>query len=268
VIRDVGGAETPPNPPGAAGHAWGAFAFIAFAPALAGCAGGAPLLHPAHVLPEGAMSLGAGLSGQVALKPSIPTAATAADQGSLQNLGVSPGVAPWISGRLGFAGSNEAGLTYSGREVRLDGRHAFSLGKPTLSVGLGVSAILAHPPGSGNDPTGVYGAGFDVPVLIGVHSVSDIYAFWFGPRAGFEYLAGGVLLEEGGTPLDVHARHFYGSLVAGFRVGFRHVHVALELDASYHRADGSFAPTGTGTTTSASVQQITLTPAGALEVNF
>src|SRR6202034_1952887 len=98
--------------------------------------------------------------------------------------------------------SNEAGLTYSGRDIRLDGRHAFSLGKPTLSVGLGVSAIIAHAPGSGSDPTGVYGAGVDIPVLLGVHSANDIYAFWFGPRAGFEYIAGGVLLEEGGTPLD------------------------------------------------------------------
>jgi hypothetical protein len=214
------------------------------------------------------MSVGAGLSGDVALKPVAPTSMSVEDQAALQNVAVSPGVAPWVSGRLGFAGSNEAGLTYSGRTIRADGRHAFSLGKAALSIGLGASAIIAHPPGSGSDPSGVYGAGFDVPVLIGIHSASDIYAFWFGPRGGFEYLAGGLQLADGAMPLDVHARHFYGSLVAGFRVGFRHVHVALELDASYHHADGDFAPAGSKTASSVSLQQITLVPAGALEASF
>ena len=214
------------------------------------------------------MSVGAGMSGEVALKPVAPSSTNVADQGSLQNVGVSPGVAPWVSGRLGFAGSNEAGLTYSGRTIRADGRHAFSLGKPTLSIGLGVSAIAAHPPGSGSDPSGVYGGGLDVPVLLGVHSASDLYAFWFGPRAGFEYLAGGIQLADASAPFEVHAEHFYGSLVAGFRVGFRHVHVAIELDATYHRVSGSYEPTGSMSTLSASVQGVTLTPAGALEVNF
>jgi len=212
VIRHVGGAETPPNSPGPAGHAerWGGRTLTAcvFIPFVAGCAGGAPLLHPAHVLPEGTMSVGAGLSGQVALKPIAPAATNAEEQGSLQNLGVSPGVAPWISGRLGLPGENEAGLTYSGRTIRADGRHAFSLGKPTLSVGLGVSAIAAHPPGSGSDPSGVYGGGLDIPVLLGVHSASDLYAFWFGPRAGFEYLAGGIQLADASAPIEVHAEHF------------------------------------------------------------
>src|SRR6202044_1715910 len=116
-----------------------------------------------------------------------------------------------------------------------------------------------HPPGSGSDPSGVYGGGLDVPVLLGVHSANDLYAFWFGPRAGFEYLAGGLQLADQTSPYDVHARHFYGSLVGGFRVGFRHVHVAIELDATYHRADGDFELTGSMSTTSASVQGITLT---------
>jgi hypothetical protein len=214
------------------------------------------------------MSVGAGMSGEVALKPIAPATTNVEDQASLQNFGVSPGVAPWVSGRLGLAGSNEAGLTYSGRSIRADARHAFSLGKPTLSIGLGVSALLAHAPGSGSDPSGIYGAGFDIPVLLGIHSANDIYALWFGPRGGFEYLAGGLQLADVGSPLDVHARHFYGSLVGGFRVGFRHVHVAVELDATYHVATGDFAVTGSTATSSASVQMVTLTPAGALEINF
>ncbi|MFT3766356.1 MAG: hypothetical protein QM820_12720 [Minicystis sp.] len=232
------------------------------------CGGGGPLLHPAHVLPPGSVSVGAGLSGQLALK-SLPSGPSAVNDGSLQELGVAPGVAPWISGRMGVAGDNDVGLTYSGRAIRVDGRHAFSLGKPTLSVGLGASAIMARRPGDGNDASGVFGGGADVPILIGVRSASDIYALWFGPRAGFEIMGGRLQLgaDTAAQTFDVHARHFYGMLVAGLRVGFRHVHVALELDAGYHRVDGTFKATGSGEAET-HVQQITLTPAGALEVSF
>ena len=244
---------------------------------VAGCGGGAPLLHPAHVLPPGGTSVGAGVSGQLALRP-LPAPSQASDKhaGSLQDLGVAPGVAPWVSARLGFTGANELGLTYAGRSIRVDGRHAFSLGRATLSTGLGLSAVIARRPGDGNDASGVFGGGADVPLLIGVKSASDIYALWFGPRAGFEIAGGRLQLGQGaGSIFDVSARHFYGGLLAGIRVGFRHVHAAIELDASYHRVDGSFKTSGAagpapapGAGTSSSVQQLSLTPAGALEISF
>jgi hypothetical protein len=243
----------------------------AIAVLLAGCGGGAPLLHPAHVLAPGQVMAGAGLSGQLALVPSS-TAATSPNQGSLQDLAVAPGVAPWVSGRAGIPGSNEGGLTYSGHALRVDARHAFELNRAVaISLGVGATAVLARRPGD-SDASGVYGGGADVPLLIGVRSSSDIYAFWFGPRGGFDILSGGLQLGQSSPVLDVSARHFYGGLVAGLRVGFRHVHVAIELDAAYHRVDGSFRPSAASTTptmsTSASLQQISLTPAGALEVTF
>lgn len=238
---------------------------------LAGCGGGAPLLHPAHVLPPGEVLAGGGLSGQLALQPLRPTAAPSSKtQPSLQDLAVAPGVAPWVSGRVGVIGSNEGGLTYSGRAIRLDARHAFRLGKRSaLSVGLGANALLARRP-AGADASGVYGGGADVPVLIGARSASDIYAFWFGPRGGFEILAGRLQLGDALSVFDVQAKHFYGGLTAGMRVGFRHVHLAVELNAAYHHADGTFRPSAmpTALPTSTNVQQISLTPAGALEITF
>lgn len=244
------------------------------------------MLHPAHVLPPGEVAIGAGVSGQLALR-TLPSTAQAGDKnaGSLQDLGIAPGVAPWASGRMGLTGSNEVGLTYAGREIRLDGRHAFALGtgsgsgRATLSTGLGVAAVMARRPGGGrNDASGIFGGGADIPLLIGVKSASDIYALWFGPRAGFEIVAGRLQLGQDATSiLDVSARHFYGGLVAGMRVGFRHVHAAIELDAGYHRVDGSFKPSApagpgnggsAGTATSTSVQQLSLTPAGALDISF
>jgi hypothetical protein len=217
--------------------------------------------------------VGAGLSGELALQPLRPTTTPASQNvGPLQDLAVAPGVAPWAAGRVGLAGSNEAGLTYSGRAIRLDARHAFPIGKAALSIGLGASAVMAQRP-EDTDGGGVYGGGADVPVLLGVRSASDLYAFWFGPRAGFEILSG--RLQPDPTSLtDVQAKHFYAGLTAGARVGFRHVHLALELNASFHHADGTFrtstAPPGPppGPATSTSVQQLSLTPASALEINF
>src|SRR5262249_14255801 len=142
----------------------------AFSFFLAGCGGGVPLLHPAHVLPPGEVRVGAGLSGQVALMPLPTTTGTAANNAKLQQLTAAPGVAPWVGGRIGIQGDNEGGLTYSGRSLRLDGRHAFSLGAPTLSVGLGLSAISAQRPGEGKDGSSVFGGGFDVPILFGAKS--------------------------------------------------------------------------------------------------
>jgi hypothetical protein len=253
---------------------------IGVAVVLGGCGGGAPLLHPAYVLPPGEIMIGAGVSGEFALAR-LPADKLPADQqnrGTLQNLTVSPSVAPWAGGRVGIIGSNEGGLTYTGRAIRLDARHAFMLGKAALSIGLGASGLFPLQPSGGN-AHGVWGGGADLPILIGIRSSSDIVSFWFGPRGGFEILTGQVQLSDfaGNTPLfDVDGKHFYAGLVAGIRVGFRHVHLALELDGAYHAADGSFRPTspaaGVGTTpapsSSSSVQQLALTPAGALEVTF
>ncbi len=145
---------------------------------------------------------------------------------------------------MGLAGSNEAGLTYSGRSIRLDARHAFPIGKAALSVGLGASAVMAQQPtdANGGNSGGVYGAGADVPVLIGVRNSTDLYAFWFGPRGGFEILGGRIQPGDPTTLDDIQARHFYAGLTAGARVGFRHVHLALELNASYHYVNGTFSP--------------------------
>jgi len=226
-------------------------ALVGAALSLLGCGAGAPLLHPAHVLNPGNVSAGAGLSGELSLgAASIP-----ADGSTLAQLAAAPGVAPWINARVGLVGDNEAGLTYTGRSLRLDARHAFALGTAALSVGLGGSVLAPVRPG--NDVGGsVFGGGVDVPVLFGVHSKSDLYALWIGPRGGFEALNGEVL----GT--HVSARHLFGGFVFGVRGGFRHVHVALELDGAYHRADGTLFGASAGASLFA------LTPSGALLLSF
>lgn len=240
--------------------------------ASAGCGGGAPLLHPAHTLNPGDVTMGAGMSGRVALlPPDAPTGADApeaiAGAAALEDLTVAPAIAPWVAGRIGFEGSNEAGLTYAGRAIRLDGRHAFALGTPTLSVGLGGSVLVARRPGSSADERSVFGGGLDVPVIIGVTSTSDIYSLWGGVRGGFELLRGAIRgAPELGGDLPVEeafsGHHVHAGFVAGIRVGFRHVHVALEVDGAYHVAGGTIGER------TVRIEQLSLTPAGALIISF
>ncbi len=226
-----------------------------------GCGGGVPLLHPAHVLPPGRVEVGAGTSGELALQTSV-TGSSA----TLQELAVSPGVAPWASGRVGIDGDNEGGLTYTGRTVRLDGRHAFPIGGLALSMGLGASAIAAHQPGHAFDASGVYGGGLDVPILIGFHTRGDLYSLWLGPRGGVEFLRGRLAISDVGQPnetlVNAEATHaFIGGLI-GFRVGFRHVHVSVEGSFAYHHASGKLG------NTPMTLDQTSVTPGGALQIAF
>jgi hypothetical protein len=62
---------------------------------------------------------------------------------------------------------------------------------------------------------------------------------------------------------DVNATHFHVGGVAGLRAGFRHIHVAVEVDAGYHRARGTF-----GSFPSLAIEAFAITPAGALTITF
>ncbi|WP_437674422.1 hypothetical protein [Sorangium sp. So ce131] len=254
------------------------WAVLLLAGACAGCHGSGPLLHPAHPLRPGFMSFGGGVSGEtvVAGATAAPPGAGAGAEGApaedaaprrLSELTVAPGVAPWVSARVGIEGDNEAGLTYTGRALRLDGRHAFSLGEPTLSIGLGASALFARGAGAGAEGSRAHGAGIDVPILLGFQSDADLYALWFGPRLGLELLGGEVRLPAAGSaaegPLaDVSGRHLEVGFVLGVRGGFRHVHVALEVTAAYHHVAGELAGA------QVALDQATFTPGGGLTVTF
>ncbi|WP_437688283.1 hypothetical protein [Sorangium sp. So ce176] len=245
------------------------------ASACAGCHGGGPLLHPAHALRPGTVSFGGGLSGEMVVagattappdaSPGGPAAAEGAARRKLSEIAVAPGVAPWASARVGIEGDNEAGLTYTGRALRLDGRHAFPIGEAALSVGLGAAALFAGGPGSeGSD---VLGAGIDVPVLLGFRSDADLYALWFGPRLGLDLLGGQVRLPAAGAaapgPLvDASGQHLRVGFVLGVRGGFRHVHVAVEATATYHHAEGEIAGVPVA------IDQGTVVPGGGLTVTF
>ncbi|MCU0654670.1 MAG: hypothetical protein MUF64_05075, partial [Polyangiaceae bacterium] len=161
---------------------------LGLAVGAAGCGGGLPLLHPAHVEPEGQVTGGVGVSGQMVVGAASRTLQQAREntsqgsavagssaglyrQGALAAAGLAPGVAPWMGARVGLGQRSEAGLTYSARTLRLDGRHALGTGAVALSLGLGGQALLARREEGaalrGVDLAGVSGYGLDAPVVVG-----------------------------------------------------------------------------------------------------
>ena len=245
--------------------AWAAGACALGAPALCGCGGAAPLMHGAHALQEDEVTLGAGFSATLPL-PEQPTGDADTPERLIDEAAVSPGLAPWVGGRLGIDGRWDAGLTYTARSVRVDLRRSFDLDGPAFSAGLGASGLLPKR----RDDIGlrVGGMGADIPLLIGWRSDADIYSFWLGARGGAEYLRGQHSPEP--DPLDPAAVvdddfegwHVQAGGLLGFRVGFRYVYAVLEVGGAMHWAHATIGDVDID------YQQFGLSPGGALLGSF
>jgi hypothetical protein len=266
-------------------------ACVSIAFALAGCGGGAPLLHPARTLPSGDIRVASGVSANVAAGslgddlrvakdaatrdptvPGTPGSNAAYAKGALVAAAIAPGLAPFIGARVGVGNQYEGGLAYTGRAVRADMRRSFDEGKVSFSVGLGLSAAL-YGRQQGSDLPNVdlgalHGYGFDIPLLVGWESNGGIYKVWGGARGGFERDVIETLTSEpkavslGPTPIHLDANRYWGGAVVGLATGFNHVHVALELSAAYQVVTGNYNENHV------TVRGITLAPATALWWTF
>jgi len=267
-------------------------ACVLLSAAAAGCGGGTPLLHPARTLPTGDLRAMTGVSANVAvgglsddlrrardIAASDPTAPGAPGtnpdyaKGALVSAAVAPGLAPFVGARVGIGNQFEGGLAYTGRAVRADMRRSFDLDRHwSLSLGLGGSAAL-YGRQQGTDLPDVdlaalHGYGADLPVLAGWQSTGGLYMAWFGLRGGFEHDVVETLTSEpksvtiGTPPIHLDANRFYGGGLLGIATGFRHVHVALELDVAYQVVTGSY------NSNDVTVKGLTLSPATALWWTF
>ena len=113
---------------------------------------------------------------------------------------IGPGLAPFVSARVGVGGHVEGGLAYTGRGVRVDMRRSFESGHWALSLGAGGTAEL-YGRQQGTDLPNVdlkqlHGYGVDVPVLAGWDSDNGLYRVWFGPRGGYEHVIVDTLTSE------------------------------------------------------------------------
>jgi hypothetical protein len=229
-----------------------------------------PLMHPAQTLPLGDVRVAAGFSANVAAgdfsgavagaqneaaqnPPAGPIAPADTNyaKGALVEAAVGPELAPYVSGRVGVGDHFEAGLAYTGRAVRADLRRSFALSPYwALSVGAGGSAVLyGHTDGSqlpDVDLGQLHGWGADVPVVIGYASDDGLYMGWVGVRGGFQHVDISEVRSEpnsvtlGTPPVGLSATRVWGGGIVGLAIGFRHVHVAIELDASYGSISGSY----------------------------
>jgi hypothetical protein len=264
-----------------------AAALLAVLPVLAGCGGGLPLLHPVKTLPRGDVRASGGFSGNFAVG-SLAAAVRNAEsdpngggvggdttyaKGALVLASVGPGLSPLVGARVGIGWESEGGLAYTGRAMRADIRRSFDLSPHwSLSIGAGGSAALyGHQNGSALEDVSLnqlHGWGADVPLLVGYQSSGDLYMLWLGARGGGEHVDISDVTSEpktttlGSPPVGLSATRYWGGGLLGFAVGFRHVHVALELDASYATITGTYAGT------QATVAGFSLAPATALWWRF
>ena len=258
---------------------------------LAGCGGGAPLLHPARTLAAGDIRAASGVSANVAAgslgddlraakdsatrdpsAPGLPGTNAAYAKGALVAAAIAPGLAPFVGARVGVGNQYEGGVAYTGRSVRADLRRSFDDGKVSFSVGLGLSAAL-YGRQQGSDLPNVdlgalHGYGFDIPLLIGWESNGGIYKVWGGGRGGFERDVIESVRSEpkpvplGPPPIHLDANRYWGAAVVGLATGFNHVHVAIELSAAYQVVTGNYNENHV------TVRGITLAPATALWWTF
>lgn len=270
---------------------------------LNACAGGTPLLHPAHTLPEGDVSFAAGTSGQLTLgeleraNDRLDSAAGTPGganteaarrgfvEGALTRMAVAPGVAPFAAARVGLGNHNEAGLSYTGRSFRLDGRHAIEWKTLALSFGAVATGALARP---GDEParrvgdmpraggglralelTSLSGYGLELPVLFGYRSDADVVKAWVGLRGGLERDSANlslVVTPDTALATTGDARRYWGGGLVGFSVGLAPIEVRVEVSGAYQTVHGSLS-TEDGKV-SASVAGWSLTPAMAISAKL
>ncbi len=206
--------------------------------------------------------------------------------GALAHSLLAPGLAPWVGARVGLGYSSEAGMTYTGRSVRIDGRYTLANKSLAASAGLGASGVLARP---GSDPPqearggsdeqipgldvgGVSGVGFDVPLLVGWRSDASLFQLWMGGRGGYERLHGTAVIridpdptQEDEAPFE--AERWYALGVLGLAATIHPVTVALELDAGYQSGKGSLqlvGASGARARHNGKLDGVTLTPGAAV----
>ena len=251
------------------------------------CAGGGPLMHPAHTLPEGHVRFAGGASANFALgAPADAIDAAAAEpigvvsdrptetytRGALAAAAMAPGVSPLVSGRVGLGYDAEGGLAYTGRAVRIDGRWALEGEAVALSFGAGGSALLSRRGASpdaqiaGLNLDATTGWGIDVPVVFGWRSAAEVVWWWTGVRGGYERLRGDVGYEgpAPALPIDgeIEGERPYVMGLMGIAVGFRHLHAGVEVQGGYSWAKGKLWGT------EVEVHGATVSPAAALMGRF
>jgi len=242
------------------------------------CAAGAPLMHPAHTLPESRVDMGFGLtqsfgdgdttaaisSARQSTEPgATPTSEEDFFRGAALSAALPLELSALVVGRVGLGGNWEAGISATGRTLRIDGRRSFESDDGfALSIGAAGSAIYRLGEAKPEDERmavgrfdgnavgyGAGGFGLDVPILVGWRNRTDLIGLWLGARGGYERMWGNMNLADPsiGSPAGVESNRFWGAGLVGASMGIDPVWIRFEFEASVHSIDASASlPAGAG----------------------
>lgn len=192
-----------------------ALALIACAPTFPSFAGG-------RTTPRGRTDLALGAAVRVPV-------GDLADEPALVPV-ESGGVAPGASVRHGLTRDIDLGLEVSGTALRGHLRLQLGSGMVHLVTGLAPHVGLGHQDGE------LIRLGGTIPIVLAV-DVLSIYEIWIGLQLGLEHLTG----QAGTDSISMTALRTGG--VVGLAVGFRRVHVLVELAIDHELWTGSITDT-------------------------
>lgn len=225
----------------------------------AGCAPALPTLSGGRTTPSDRADLAIGMAARA---PALDLAP--ADPGTTELLSLSGpgGVVPAGSFRVGLDDAWDLGVIVAGTGGRVEVRTGGPLGTlanyhvgAAISTGYqrseatqsGMGAMLASAEG--------YRVGAFVPIGIGA-ALGGIFEGWGTLRLGAEYVNGTVGTQSGDAWI------FRSGLALGIGVGFRRVHVLLELAVDFEHVRGQLGAVAIDRS------GVVLTPATALRLRF
>jgi len=167
------------------------------------------------------------------------------------------GMAPLMAFRYGLSDRVDLGATVVGTSLHGSIRYALRLrdGIPKMTLMAGLAPFAG--PVTRADSAWRFGA--DAPIVLGV-DFSSLVELWIGPRLRLEHTTGSF--GESATAQDGHATGLSIGGVVGLAIGFRHLHVLLELTTAFESWTGELAATPL------KAQGIALTPAFALRLRL
>jgi len=185
---------------------------------LCACAPTFPSFAGGRTAPRGRTDLGVGAAVRIPV-------GDLADDPRLAPL-ASGGVAPGAFVRHGLSRDVDLGVEISGTAARGQLRLQLGSGMVRLLAGLAPHVGLGHEGGE------VVRVGGTVPIVLSV-SVLGLYEAWVGVRVGVEHLVG----RAQATRYSLTGLRTGG--VVGLAVGFRHLHVLVELGIDHELWRGS-----------------------------
>lgn len=227
-------------------------ATVGLAVVLAGCAPALPSLLGGRTTPEDRTDLALGGAVRVPVGEMVPEGVDVSDE--LLRLTSVGGVVPVAFVRHGVTRDVDLAVEAAGSTLRLGVR-----GQLRLPRGLVLMAGLTPHVGAAVDDGAAVRFGGSLPVGLAIDLFSLIEA-WLAARVAVEHAVGEVGSSAAARSASVTGLRTGG--VVGIAVGFRRVHVLLELGVDHELWLGSVGDTSIGRT------GVVLTPAFALRIRL